>query len=503
MHLLGYDIATGFVRASLVDAQTGALCAHVMSPLDRKIPVIVKKPGWAEQDPAVWWEELKTATAMLKQQVGSLDRVQAIGITYQMHGLVIVNNQLEPLRPAILWSDSRAVSIGESALNDIGKRYCLNHYLNSPGNLTASKLKWVKDNEPEIYKKMYKVMLPGDYIAARLTGDVTTTISGLSEAILWDFIDNKPAARIMDYFGFNESSIPRVVSAFSEQGFVTHTASNELGIKAGTPVTYRAGDQPNNSFSLNVGKPGEVAAATAGSGVVYGITDRLISDPHSRINMLAHIGFSPHEPLLGVMLCVNGIASAVEWIHSIVHVSTFTGGERYASMDGIAQMVSPGAQGVSFLPYGQGAERSLGNAMIHSSVHGLDFTAHSARHLVRAAVEGLAFSMCNGIEVMREIGANLQIFRARYENLFTTSVFTETLATVIGVPIVLYQVNGADGAARGAGVGAKIFASADDVMKHVVPYQTVDPNVKERDAYMSAYRRWQKILAACLASRAV
>ena len=300
MFLLGYDIGSSSVKASLVNAETGKCVSSAFFP-KTEANIIAVNPGWAEQDPESWWENLKLSTQAIMTESGvSAAEIKAIGISYQMHGLVCVDKNQHVLRPAIIWCDSRAVPYGQKAFETIGEEKCLAHLLNSPGNFTASKLAWIKENEPAIYEQIDKIMLPGDYIAMKLSGEICTTVSGLSEGMFWDFKNNRVADFLMDYYGFDSSLIADIKPTFAEQGRVNAIAAKELGLKEGTPITYRAGDQPNNALSLNVFNPGEIASTAGTSGVVYGVNGEVNYDPQSRVNTFAHVNHTIDQTRLGV-----------------------------------------------------------------------------------------------------------------------------------------------------------------------------------------------------------
>ena len=407
MFLLGYDVGSSSVKASLVNAETGKCVATAFYP-KTEAPIISKQPGWAEQDPAMWLGNLKLATADVLSQASAVNPkdIKAIGISYQMHGLVCVDKDLNVLRPAIIWCDSRAVPYGQKAWGQLGKDYCLPHLLNSPGNFTAAKLAWVKENEPEVYKRIWKVMLPGDYIAMRLTGVTCTTVSGLSEGIFWDFTANRPSEELLDYFGFDDTILAPVKPTFGVQGTLTEAAAASLGLAAGTPVTYRAGDQPNNALSLNVFNPGEIASTAGTSGVVYGVIGQVQYDPLSRVNTFAHVNHTAADPRLGVLLCINGTGILNSWMRRNV-----VPGLSYPQMNELAAKVPIGSEGVSILPFGNGAERMLENRETGCSVHGLNFNRHSQAHLVRAAQEGIVFSFQYGIEIMEQMGLKVDKIR--------------------------------------------------------------------------------------------
>lgn len=485
MYLLGYDIGSSSVKASIVDAQSGRCVASAYYP-ESEAPIIAHKPGWAEQEPSSWWEYLKLATAgVLRSSAVTPSDIKAIGISYQMHGLVCVDRDMNVLRPSIIWCDSRAVPYGRSAFDALGHETCLTHMLNSPGNFTASKLAWVKDNEPEVYEKIWKIMLPGDYVAMRLTGEVCTTVSGLSEGILWDFKEKCPARILIDHYGICPSLIPEIRSVFSEQGCLTSSAAAELGLAEGTPVTYRAGDQPNNALSLNVFNPGEIASTAGTSGVVYGVLGDVNYDRLSRVNTFAHVNHTDEMTRLGVLLCINGTGILNSWMKRNVGAP----GLSYAEMNTLASSVPVGSDGVSILPFGNGAERMLGNADKGCSVHGLNFNIHNQAHLFRAAQEGIVFSFKYGIDIMEEMGMNVKKIHAGHANMFLSPVFRETLAGVTGAVIELYDTDGSVGAAKGAGIGAGIYKDNSEAFASLEKLEVIEPS--SCDMYAQAYATWK------------
>ncbi len=490
MYLLGYDIGSSSVKACLVDASTGQTCASAFYP-KQEMAIKAVQPGWAEQAPADWWANLKAATAeVLQMSCVSKNDIRAIGISYQMHGLVCVDKDLQVLRPSIIWCDSRAVPYGEKAFRTIGEKECLVHLLNSPGNFTAAKLAWVKENEPDIFAKIYKIMLPGDYIAARLTGTVCTTASGLSEGIFWDFTTGKVSDEILHYFGFSPDIIPEIVPTFASQGTVTEAVANELGLAASTPVCYRAGDQPNNALSLNVLQPGEIAATAGTSGVVYGVNEQIKYDPASRVNTFVHVNYTTAAPRTGVLLCINGTGILNSWVKK--HVAPE--GISYPEMNNLAAGVSVGSDGLSILPFGNGAERMLGNKELGCVFDGINFNIHNEKHILRAVQEGIVFSFKYGIEIMQSIGIDPEIIRAGNANMFLSPLFREALATITGATIELFDTDGAAGAAKGAGVGAGIYKTPGEALGSLKRIETISPNPTQKEAYEKAYGIWKNLL---------
>ncbi|WP_289761410.1 FGGY family carbohydrate kinase [Duncaniella muris] len=490
MYLLGYDIGSSSVKASLVNAETGKTVASDFYP-KTEAEIIAVKAGWAEQRPQQWWDCLKHATASIMAGSGiDPKEIKAIGISYQMHGLVLVDKDKQPLRPAIIWCDSRGVPYGEKAFGALGEEKCLSHILNSPGNFTATKLAWVKENEPELFEKIYKIMLPGDYVAMRLTDRICTTVSGLSEMMLWDFKEGKVADFLLEYFGYDADIIPEIVPTFSVQGLVSAEAAAELGLAEGIPVSYRAGDQPNNALSLNVFNPGEIASTAGTSGVVYGVLGEVNYDLKSRVNTFAHVNHTNDRTRLGVLLCINGTGILNSWSKRTVAPE----GIGYAEMNDVAAQAPIGAAGVSVIPFGNGAERVLQNKEVNCSIHGVNFLTHNKSHLLRAAQEGIVFSFMYGMEIMEQMGMPINKIHAGHANMFLSPLFRNTLAGVSGATIELYDTDGSVGAAKGAGMGAGIYKDNNEAFASLEKIEVIEPVAADRQAYVEAYALWKERL---------
>ena len=491
MLLLGIDLGSSSVKASVIDGESGKCLASAFYPKD-EMKIIALKPGWAEQEPEEWWANLRSAILDCNNQLGAKkSSIGAIGISYQMHGLVTVDKNCRVLRPSIIWCDSRAVKYGENAFNSLGRDFCLSHLLNSPGNFTAAKLAWVKENEPELFGRIHKIMLPGDYIAMRMTGEILTSFTGLSEGIFWDFRTSGLSGEIMDFFGFRHEIIPVQKGSFSIQGRLLKNMASELGLPEGIPVAYRAGDQPNNALSLNVLNPGEVAATAGTSGVIYGVTDKTKFDPQSRVNTFLHVNHSPDNQRLGVLLCINGTGILNSWLKRNTGNSL-----SYNDMNDLASKVAPGSDGLSVLPFGNGAERILMNKDIGCRISGLNFNRHSIAHLFRSVQEGIAFSFRYGLDIMKETGIDPGLIRAGSANMFLSPVFREALSCITGVEIHLYNTDGSIGAARGAGIGCGFYKSENEAFPGLVSVGRTEPDKSKISAYEEAYLRWENLLTA-------
>ncbi|MEX0288222.1 MAG: xylulokinase [Flavobacteriaceae bacterium] len=494
MYFIGYDIGSSSIKAALVNTNSGKSIAVITEP-SSEMSMLAVKNGWAEQHPDDWWNYVCEATKKILQETGVNPKdIEGIGIAYQMHGLVIVDHESKPIRNSIIWCDSRAVEIGQLAFDQLGNDKCARHLLNSPANFTASKLKWVKDNEPENYDRIHKFMLPGDYIALKLSGLTNTTVSGLSEGIFWDFKNNSLARWLMEHYGFDEDLVPDIVSTFSVQSRVSEQGAVASGLPEGTPIMYRAGDQPNNALALNVFQPGEVAATGGTSGVVYAVTDNLSVKESARVNNFAHVNYRPELPRIGKLLCINGAGIQYRWLLNNLKVST------YEEMNTLAASVPIGSDGVTILPFGNGAERMLDNLDLGTQVAHLNLNNHSKAHLCRAALEGIAFSFVYGMEIMSSDGIQPNVLRAGNDNLFRSDIFSNTISILLGQEIEIYNTTGAIGAARACILEKGDFETFGKQILDNDYVMSFKPS-SDKGAYQAAYKKWKKELEIVLANR--
>ncbi|MEO5581378.1 MAG: FGGY family carbohydrate kinase [Saprospiraceae bacterium] len=490
MYFLGFDLGSSFIKASILDADNQQCIAQATIP-DQEMKMVAYEPGWAEQDPDQWWMDIKLLTQKIIAKSGiDGDSIAGIGISYQMHGLVIIDKTGKVLRPSIIWCDSRAVHIGDQAFQSLGSNYCLTHLLNSPGNFTASKLRWVIENEPDIAARIYAFMLPGDFINYRFTGEMNTTISSLSEGIFWDFKNNEVSVKLLENYHISPTWTPEILPSFSIQGRVTKKIADELGLKAGTPVSYRAGDQPNNAFSLNVNQPGEIAATAGTSGVVYAVHDSLMTDPFSRVNAFAHINHEPDSIRIGTLLCINGTGIANSWLKRLLSQSGVTS---YDQMNQLASQVQIGSDNLQFMPFGNGAERMLGNKMVGSHLHGLNFNIHGAGHLARSIQEGIVFAFKYGTDILSEHGFRPKTIKAGKSNMFLSPVFRQLFSSLIDIPLEFFDTDGATGAARGAGIGQGHY-TLDNAFDSLKKIETIFPDPAINKDLTEIYSIWKRQL---------
>jgi len=494
-YLLGIDLGSSSIKVSAIDADSGKLAGTTTSP-EQEMEMQALKPGWAEQDPDLWWNHVVKATKkLLDTSEINKDQIAAIGISYQMHGLVVVDKNKRVLRPSIIWCDSRAAEIGEKAFNEIGPEKCLETFLNSPGNFTASKLRWVIENEPELYRKIHKIMLPGDFIGMKMTGRICTTHSGLSEGIMWNFRENKLADEVLDTYEIDKELIPETLNSFGDHGSLTAEAAEQLGLKEGTKVTYRAGDQPNNAFSLNVLNPGEVAATAGTSGVIYGITDTPDYDEKSRVNTFVHVNHTEDQNRYGVLLCINGTGILNSWLRKQFSIESILS---YEKLNSFAEQAPIGSDGLKILPFGNGSERIFENRDIGAQIHGLNFNRHNNSHLLRAAQEGIVFSLYYGFKIMQEIGLSPDTVRAGKANMFLSPLFRDAFVNLTGTRLELFNTDGSQGAARAAGVGAGIYSNHSEAFIGLDKLEILEPEPEKRKLYLEAYQEWLHTLESYL-----
>jgi xylulokinase len=492
MLFLGIDLGSSSTKLSVLDGVTGKSLGALSYP-ESELAIQSPEFGFAEQDPEVWWDCIQRGFVKLVVK-GGFDpkKITAIGISYQMHGLVLIDQQQQVLRPSIIWCDSRAVPLGNQALADLGRDYCFGHLLNSPGNFTAAKLRWVQQHQPEIFSKIYKMMLPGDFIAMKLTGEITTTASGLSEGTLWDFKENRVANELLAHWGIDNNIIPDLVPSLGMQGEVKSDVAKSLGLAEGVKVCYRGGDQPNNAFSLNVLQPGEVAATAGTSGVIYGVTDKPAADLESRVNTFLHVTNTEKEKRNGVLLCVNGCGRLYSWLRQTISAAGAT--PSYPQLNDLAQQAPVGSDGLLFHPFGNGAERIFQNKNLGAQLRNLDFNRHGLGHMVRAAQEGIVFSLNQGFDVLKSLGGSCNLVRAGKGNMFLSDVFTQTFANTTQAAVELLETDGAEGAARAAAMGSGFYTSAKETFGGLKRTTLVEPQLNLSAQYQDAYQAWVNLL---------
>lgn len=486
---LGIDLGSSSVKLTLLDVGTGKSTASLTYPKE-ELPIQAPQAGWAEQDPEMWWDNFIQAFQQLQKQFEIEPKaIKAVGISYQMHGLVLVDKNQQVLRPSIIWCDSRAAELGNQAFESLGEEYCLTHLLNSPGNFTASKLAWVKQNEPLIYSKIHKFMLPGDFLAMKLTGEITTTYTGLSEGVFWDFNNRKISEVLLSHYSISSDLLPEVVPSIGAGLKISSSVAEELNLSKDVQVAYRAGDQPNNAFSLNVLNPGEVAATAGTSGVIYAVTDQNVYDQKSRVNTFLHVNDSAEAARNGVLLCINGTAILYSWLKKMLNSGE--GHLDYPHLNDLAESTPPGASGLHFYPFGNGAERIFENHIIGAHLLNMDFNRHQAKHVIRAGLEGIIYALNLGFEMLGEMKIPSETIRVGHSNLFLSRTFREIFANVTATPLELYDTDGSAGAARGAALGMGYYANAEEALASLKKLEVIEPDKASISKYKELFQSWK------------
>ena len=489
MLLCGIDLGTSAIKFSVVDAANQKLIFTCSFP-DIENEIYSPELGFAEQDPEHWWYCVKQAI-IIGNSSGKYNPkdISAIGISYQMHGLVVLNAENKVLRNSIIWCDSRATGIGEKAFNDIGNQNCQSNLLNSPGNFTASKLAWVKQNQPHIYDQIDKVLLPGDYISGCLCHSYTTSSSALSEGIFWDFNQHGLSNDILTYFGFSKDLFPKIKPVFSSHGQIDKQIAHELGLNDQVEVTYKAGDQPNNAFSLGVLEPGEIATTAGTSGVMYGVSASLKFDPQNRVNSFAHVNHTNESIRIGVLMCINGTGILNRWLKQ-----NFFSNLSYPEMNALGAKSPIGSNGLICNPFGNGSERIFNNKTIGGSWHNLDFNRHSNADMIRSSQEGIAFAMVYGLELLETTGIKPTHLKAGLANMYLSDIFSNAIVNASHVGLELMESDGAYGAALGAGVGLGYYHTPNEAVNKIKRIKEVHPSKDTNDQTQEAYALWKENL---------
>ena len=490
---LGIDLGSSSIKLSLYDPKKRQTIGSISHP---KIEMRITSPksGWAEQNPEDWWEKfLEAYEILIKQKTIDTKLILGIGISYQMHGLVVVNKTKKLLRSSIIWCDSRAVNLGEEAFRSIGQNYCLTHLLNSPGNFTASKLAWVKTNEPDIFDQIYKIMLPGDYFVMKLTGEITTTKSGLSEGVFWDYENECISEEVLNVYDISRDLIPEIVPSIGSALKVQKELATKLGLNEDVKITYRAGDQPNNAFSLNVLNEGEIAATAGTSGVIYAVSNKKTYDIKSRINTFVHVNDTQNKPSNGVLICVNGTGILYSWLKKLLNTKNLN--IDYTEMNEMVKSIPVGAEGLLCLPFGNGSERIFENKLIGSHLLNLDFNQHETGHILRAAIEGIIYALNLGFEMLSDLNINRNTIKAGNANLFLSDIFKTIFANVTDTPLEIFNTDGATGAARGAALGFGIFETIEEAFDDLHLLEVIEPNSELSSMYKESFEGWKETIS--------
>ena len=491
-HFLGIDLGTSFLKLQVIDA-AGAAVAAAGAP----VPLRVPRPGWAEQDPAAWWAALGAACRDLFAP-GRVDprSIAAIGLSGQMHGAVFLDDQGAGLRPCLIWMDARTTAQVAQIAERVPRATLIGITGNAPNtSFTATKVLWIQQHEPEVYARTRHILLPKDYLRLRLTGTYATDVSDASATLLFDLARRDWSPTLLDAFGIHPALLPPVHESVAPTGTITPEAAAATGLIAGTPVVAGGGDAECSAFGL--GLAGDAASAGAAltsigtSGQVFAVTDRPVIDPQGRIHSLCHV-VPDRWHVMGAILA-GGVA--LRWLRDIL---TPPGGPPpdYDTLTEEAAQVAAGADGLIFLPYLQGERTPHMDPQARGVFFGLRLD-HTRAHLVRAVLEGVAFALRDGLEVVRELdiaptevrvaggGASSALWRQIQRDIFALPVRT------IGA-----DHGGAYGAALLAAVGAGVFAGAAGASRAIPLGARSDPDPAQVATYEAVYRRYRRLYPA-------
>ena len=319
---------------------------------------------------------------------------------------------------------------------------------------------------------------------------MTTTKTGLSEGMLWDYKNNSVADFLLKYYEIDSSLIPKIVPTFGFQCKLNKKGSSECGLLEDIPIYYRAGDQPNNALSLNVLNPGEIAATAGTSGVVFAVTDNVKTNESERINNFLHVNIN-NSISLGKLLCINGAGIQYAKLKNELNINS------YDEMNKLSSVVEVGSKQLTYLPFGNGSERMLNNINVGSKMLNFDINIHKKEHVIRATLEGIAFAFVYGMQILINDGVKPKVIRAGNDNLFKSKVFGETISTLINTDIEIYETTGAFGAARAVDLRNRDFNKFENNIIENDFLRTFSPQPNLND-YKNAYNLWVEKLELTL-----
>lgn len=483
---LGIDVSTTATKALLINEQ-GGVVAVATSPHTLQTP----QPLWSEQDPHEWWDAaLASVRSVLEKAGGSAERVAGVGLTGQMHGLVLLDEAGEVLRPAILWNDQRT----QSQCDEIHQRVGKEKFIQITGNValtgfTAPKILWVKENEPDVYTKARHVLLPKDYVRYKLTGEYAMDKADGAGTVLFDLKSRAWSSEVLEILGIDPSLMPPTFEGPEFTGRITPQAASAIGLKAGTPVVAGGGDQSAQAVGVGAVTPGVVALTVGTSGVVFATTPSALIEPEGRLHAFCH-AVPGRWHFMGVMLSAAG---SLQWYRDTLAPSM--------SFDDLlkeAESVPPGSEGLLFLPYLSGERTPHPDPLARGAFIGLTLR-HGRGHLTRAVLEGVAFGLKDSFMLIQNAGLG-EIIQVRASGGGTKgALWRQILASVLEAELV--TVNTTEGAAFGAallaGVEAGAWADVEAACKAAVKLTgSTMPNAAQVEAYRPAYRLYRELYPA-------
>jgi len=484
-YVLGIDVSTTATKAVLID-ESGAVVGVGASAYGFSVP----RPLWSEQDPELWWDGAVAAIRSVIATTGvPADEVIAIGLTGQMHGAVLLDVAGDVLRPAILWNDQRTATECDAIRDALGSERLIAITGNDAlTGFTAPKLVWVRDHEPDVWRRIAHVLLPKDYLRLRLTGDYALDKADGAGTLLFDLAARDWSTEVLDALRIERAWMPPTWEGPEITGVVTAIAAAATGLRAGTPVVAGGGDQSANAVGVGAVTVGTMALSLGTSGVVFATTDRPLYEPHGRVHAFCH-AVPGRWHLMSVMLSAGG---SLRWFRDAI-----VPGVEFGDLVDAAAEVPAGSGGLLFLPYLSGERSPHPDPLARGAFVGLTLT-HDLRHLTRAVLEGVAFGLRDGLDLMIEAGTPVPDQIRASGGGTESPLWRQILADVLGAEIA--TVSTSEGAAYGAGVlaavGAGWYPSVEAASAALVTATPVASPGPDTEAYRDAHATYRELYPA-------
>lgn len=485
-YLLGIDVSTTSSKAVLID-ERGLVIATASSPHTLQTP----KPLWSEQDPAEWWEAVRASLKAALAKAGLTgEQISAIGLTGQMHGLVLLDESGKILRPAILWNDQRT----QSQCDEIHERVGRERFIRITGNValpgfTAPKILWVKENEPEVFAAARHILLPKDYIRLRLTGEYAIDKADGAGTVLFDLKARDWSPEVLETLGIDQAWMPRTFEGPECTGRLTAEAASATGLKEGTPVAAGGGDQAAQAVGVGAVEPGIIGLTVGTSGVVFATTPAALIEPEGRLHSFCH-AVPGMWHFMGVMLSAAG---SLQWYRDALAVDM--------TFDDLLQEAASapaGSEGLLFLPYLSGERTPYPDPLARGAFVGLTLR-HKRAHMTRALLEGVAFGLRDSFMLIRNAGLG-EVTQVRASGGGTKgALWRQILASILEAELV--TVNTSEGAAFGAallaGVGAGFWPDVPTACRETIHItgQTT-PDATDVEVYRRLYPLYRELYPA-------
>lgn len=483
-YLLGLDIGTSGVKALLISVE-----GKIISSKTESYPLATPHSGWAEQSPYDWWEAtVKVIEEVVSSTPIGSTQIKGISLSGQMHSSVFLDEKMEVIRPAILWSDTRTSEQCKEIYTKVGGLNQLIDYVSNPAleGFTAPKILWLKENEPENYQKVKYILLAKDYIRYRLTGELFTEVSDAAGTLLFEVIKKRWSTGLLEKLEIDPDLLPPILNSFDLAGRITKPIAEKTGLKFGTPLVAGGADNACGAVGSGIIQEGRVMVSIGSSGVVLAQTDNPQADQGGRIHLFNHA--CPNSwYMMGVMLSAG---MSYEWLEK----KLFNNSLDYPKLDQLAEEIEPGSEGLLFLPYLYGERTPHNDANARGVYFGIS-GKHDQRHFTRSVLEGVTFALKDSLELIKDKGVKVKEIRAIGGGA-KSSVWQQILADILGKEINLLNVEEgpAFGAALIAGVGVGVYGSFTEAVSGIVKVQkTIVPRIQNTEKYNQYYQLYKKL----------